>query len=804
MAWCADAGLGRRIARRVALCGAALVTVLAVPPVSAGATPQSEDAVCEAAKALMDNALPQQARRLVIANLEPASANPCLMETEKAARNAIEAAEKDADNASSKISTNQAAARELIDSALKVDGENATALKLKSSLAEPSWSQKFTQRWEQLVNSVKPWRDVALAFLVVFLVMLILARFASALPKRWARSGETRRQTLWLIGLVAAVTSSFLLTFGLAAVDRSPEGGNWVLILAFGVLFGTLGVIRITEAMATRLRLSVEVRDNKGAVSEVSTGHVIALLGELGAAPPRGLEVPRGSDVTTLEGTPIAGTPEGKILAALTRLWQLITGLTPWRLRVDEECDDVHSIVITRNGHTAGSMIVDRDQLGLRAPIAREVKADAAASQGGKAAADKETPKLPDLHRFAAAAVLTTLAQHYEGFESLCGVTDWRSLGLHYVATTDYASTANVDQQRAAFGRALDIDPRNIPARVALWHSLNRNSLHPGVLGEYIKWLLETSSGDLASTDLYSLRLRVQMALIATACNRQALTPARVQGVKPSDIVAVGEDLIDALRSKEQPGQAEALAEAMRPNAGAAFLSLVGRKNPDAVDAALRSLERVRQFNPKNHYNFACLLSRQHPSLSEGKRVRKPPDYIRAVRHLRSAAVEQSLRTSMTTDPWLSRLRKTKAYRNEFLEPLQSDFLCLDPLAGNADALRAAGLDTATRLATASDWRLSRYLKIDLLVAKRLIEIGQLAAEIPATLSDFEVEIMAALLNEGIDARAALEERLGAPGGVAGLAAKVYRDITARCKAEPLSKLTKAKLARWLESYVPT
>jgi hypothetical protein len=529
---------------------------------------------------------------------------------------------------------------------------------------------------------------------------------------------------------------------------------------------------------------------------------VIALLGELGAAPPRGLEVPRGADVTTLEGTPIAGTPEGKILAVLTRLWQLLTGLTPWRVRVDEEGEDIHSIVITRNGHSAGSMIVDRDQLGLRAPIVGDVKPGAGTSDKAVSATDKEAPKLPNLHRFSAAAVLTTLAQHYEGFEGLCGVTDWRGLGLHYVATTDYASAGNVAQQRAALGRALDIDPRNTPARIALRHSQDRESLHPGILGEYIKWLLGTSDGDLAGDHLYALRLRARMTLVAVACNRQALTNTRFPGVRPADIVQAGDALISDL-SQEQPRSADALAEAMRPSAAAAFLSLAGRKNPQTVETAVQWVRDVRQFSPRGHYNFACLLARQHPSLSEGQRNRKPPDYVHSVRHLRLAAASPDLSKFMVTDPWLSKLRETKAYRNEFLEPLETDVLALDPLVDHDDALRAAGLDSAARLAATSDWRLARYLKIDPLVANRVIKIGQLTAKIPSTLSDYQVEITTVLLSEGIDSEDELRTRVRAKAGVRNLAAKVMEDITARCKADAVSKLTSRKLTGWLESYVP-
>jgi hypothetical protein len=784
-----------RFAGRALLCSAALGVALGVPPLgTAGATQQSDEAVCEAGKTLIDEALPQQARKLVIANLDPPFTNDCLKDTRTAAATAIAKAETIASEASAEISTNPADARVKVEAALDVDAENATALKLKSSLAEPSRSETFTLRWEKLVNSLKPHRDVALAFLVVFLVLLILARFASALPHDWPKSGDADRTFFWVGGLIAAVASSLLLTFGLAAIDRSPAFGRWLLIPAMGAALGALAVFWLTKAMAMRLRLIIEVRDTKGAVSEVSTGQVIALLGELGAAPPRGLEVPRGSDVTALEGTPIAGTPEGKIVAALTRIWQLITGLTPWRVRVDEETDDLHSIVITRNGHPITSVVVDRDLLGLRSAIVEEADAGgkapantADATDEKKGGATDKTPRLPDLHRFAAAAILTTLARHYDGFEGLCGVTDWRSLGLHYIATTDYASEANANQGRAALARALDFDPSNIPARVALRHSQDRKSVDSGVLGEYIKWLLKTSNdGELASDHVYALRLRIRMSLIAAACNRQALDDATpLEAPTVADLVKAGDDLISALNSGDPRGRAGALVRAMQPSAAAAFLSLAGTKHRDTVDPCVKWLKHVHRFSPRGHYNYACFQAREHPSLADPEGAREPPDFMAAVEHLRLASAEPNLRASMTADPWLSLLREKDEYKKEFLQTPRDDLLSLEPLSNYGDDLRKAGLDTAERVAAMSNWRLSRYLKIDLLVAERLINIANLASDIPQHLSEFQVEIIQALLDEGIDSRAGLDARLDVPGGGKGLAKKLHEAIDDRCKKAP-------------------
>ena len=93
----------------------------------------------------------------------------------------------------------------------------------------------------------------------------------------------------------------------------------------------------------------------------------------------------------------------------------------------------------------------------------------------------------------AAAAVLTAIAPHDKDFESLFDVTDWRSLGLHYVATTDYPRDLDEDARERALASALHYDSRNLPARVALQASLYRYSDAWYRLDEYIDWLLDTS-----------------------------------------------------------------------------------------------------------------------------------------------------------------------------------------------------------------------------------------------------------------------------------------------------------------------
>ena len=547
------------------------------------------------ARTLIDEELPQRAIELLDRALAAFPASERLAELKSEAAAKVLLADAIATRAKALMETDSARASELATDALEIDRENAVAQGVLSSAA---WVQGLKARWDRFFEDVLgPLQDLALPFLLVLVVLLVLARMLvpTAPPKwyerRWLPTGGWKRPLLWVLGLTLALGASALLTLGVASRD-----GRYAAIL--GVVMGMSAVLLIASAMATRLRLNIEVRRESGAVDEAAVGQVIALLAELGAAKPAGLEVPRGADVTELEGTRIAGTPANKVIAAFVSLWGLIFGTTPWRVRVDAQSADRHSVVVTRNGHGIASAVVDRDQLHLRSPIVE-------AAHGPTEGKDGD---LPDLYRFSAALVLTTLAQRYKGFEGLLRVTDWRSLGLQNVATLDYVGPANADACRAALAQAVDYDAENVPAMVALRHAQDRDSQRPEVLADYCNWLVTVGEGLMPENVkeirgehdyAYALRLRVRKTLLATACNLRALEADKVP--QPIDEIPVEQGVLQAANalmedlkgkrgSKAKPWvDAEALRKAMRPSVAVAYLSLgtVGHR-PDAVGAGCR------------------------------------------------------------------------------------------------------------------------------------------------------------------------------------------------------------------------
>ena len=116
----------------------------------------------------------------------------------------------------------------------------------------------------------------------------------------------------------------------------------------------------------------------------------------------------------------------------------------------------------------------------------------------------------------------------------------------------------------------------------------------------------------------------------------------------------------------------------------------------------------------------------------------------------------------------------------------------------HAEALRRAGLTSPDDLAAASG-DLRRYLKIDFLVAARLVDVAMLAKSIDSKLDKFRVEITAVLVDSGIDSLARLRGELVPPDGLQTVVETLVRSIGGRCKEVPDPKTLEA----WLGTVEP-
>ncbi len=247
------------------------------------------------------------------------------------------------------------------------------------------------------------------------------------------------------------------LVWGLAT--QSQGGPYWLAPLA--VLVGLPALALLAMTWASRLRLTIDARKESGKTDEILSGQVIALLAEMAGGNPKGLEVPRGVDLSVLSNIPISGLPEGKFAAALTALWQTFFALTPWQIRADISGTSTCSVVITRNGRTVRTAVVDRSALALE-PAKSDSAKDDDEADASQLTDDARTHQLQVM---ICAVTLITLATRHRGFDGLLGAEDWRSIGLHYVAMKN---TTDHDLKKRLLVDAVNYEPTNFAAQVAL------------------------------------------------------------------------------------------------------------------------------------------------------------------------------------------------------------------------------------------------------------------------------------------------------------------------------------------------
>lgn len=337
---------------------------------------------------------------------------------------------------------------------------------------------RSTTTWDTFrTDVVDPAADVALAFALVAVALAVAARLLALLP--WPVRRSPSRRTRSILGIAGAglcflaaalltvvpTQTTWLTTDGTAT---APLHGAWWVP---GAVVAVVAVGLVTRWLLVRMRIAIAASNPAGR-SSVMAARVAALVGDLGGQPGRGVEVPHGSDVPSL-GESIADVPGSSWAAGIVALVQNVLGTAPWHVLVDAADDDHISVVVTRNERQVATATVERGVLRLGAD---------------DLALHDATAERVDLYRFAAATVLTALAEAYpHEFDGLAGATDWRSLGMHYVASTDLRDCP--EAQRALLALAVEWDPGNWLAQVAYRQALHRRSEDPVRIASYDHWL---------------------------------------------------------------------------------------------------------------------------------------------------------------------------------------------------------------------------------------------------------------------------------------------------------------------------
>ncbi|MET4584370.1 hypothetical protein [Pseudarthrobacter sp. PvP022] len=684
-----------------------------------------------------------------------------------------------------------------------------------------------------LPNWTAPFTSAAPVFAGMLLATMLLARFlaSTALFSRTPLGlvPGVARFAVCLAGIVLAVSGCYVFVAKSAeALDpfsAPPDGSNdlqptvgdvagWLL---FWLFIAVVGAGLFAQFLTSRLRVSVTIRDKTGKTDDAAIDKAVAYMTELGALPPRGLQVPRATDVTALSGDVLVDTPTNKILAALKKIVQSALLFVPWNVCIDETGDDQTTVVVARNGWVNRAATFTTKSLGLPDPDTDPRKGDPSSPA--------VSPPGDRRQKVAAAVVISTLATKHRGFEGLCGATHWRSIGLHYIATTEL--DRHPTQAVTLLAQALNDDPLNLPAQLASqYYRYKKSRTEPDLLA-FTNWLnarikdLPDKNGRLlkgyegiyrrlllnyvlAMLNLHSVRKSVHNELTEAEKNEtlriaQLLTerltkrvpPADVMGQAMRDVANIAERAIKdikwpptaAINQKEQAPAATATKLGDAPRTQDKKTADYGRK-PEKDWTKAENIPLA----PSVAYNLACYLaSRTSPAV-------KPSP---AEQPLKVACEDDRLRSWAKEDPVLAEFHGEKWFQKLVGASPRQAFLEIAPFNDFKAKLEAIGATTPTRLLAVAPWRLREYLDIPSPRADRIRRLATLAQKVDsltkgpdfkyAKVKGYEMELLELLISAGTEDAADIQND-----------AEHRRVLTTNLKNRCLIEIRDRELSVWL------
>lgn len=658
---------------------------------------------------------------------------------------------------------------------------------------------------------------VGLAILGLVIFFLVLGRLLVFVPKMpFFKIGSGWRAGLLFGGLGLILLGSCGIVSGLGGASAGAGGASlvralWGIVVFEGGFIALAGAVALAFYLSSRLRVALDVRGADGKTNEADSMHIVALLHELGAAPPRGIEMPVGTDVKALDDTALAVAFSNKLLAAAQKILTSMFGVTPWKVAVSPVGENLLAVAVTRNGWTVGAAGIDRKALGLSGEPA------GAASPAGKGPTTKAaTDARTELHKMAAAFILATLARKHHGFEGLCGATDWRSLGLHSIATT--GQWADAGTAEALLGKAVDLDQGSMLADIALHFYRLRREEEQKALAGYAEWLgakaagirLDIDAGVKSWAGYGALLYRVEMTFLSVVLNLPML--AEFDELRAKGRAVARRLLIELPPGHDAPVPGP-LAHSMLLNAALAYhdLSAPGdaqfRESGLGYNSAMVPHfvewyeEALGSVAPGTAYAAACSIFRES-GLSQEEKI---------IERLGYAFTDPEIKDWARSDPELKGLLSSSIKFRELLglKP-RDDYWKLDPFVPYEKQLRAAGVERLGDLT--ADETGPHDIRVDLqlspFVFARLVRLASLVRRAEAVVYSaensgvyrFRVEVVGALIEAGIER----PEEIPAVWSEEGTAeaAKHPRDLVAELITSMRQRIMEAPEAAALKAWL--
>ena len=327
------------------------------------------------------------------------------------------------------------------------------------------WRAEFSTNWKRFWDEqLAPGKNGVLALLGWLLGAAIALKLLTRLLRNKFLPSWGRFRWLGVTGAWVGVTVG-----GLVALQ-----GQWCYVL-WGLAISMFSLLVLVTYRRTRARLDITTTGDKAPSAE----HVRAVLHGMGTERSGHFEMPTASDASILKDVVVLPDSTGAIGKAVNALLGMLTLYSPWRLNIEAKSDDTVNVELYRNYVRMDAAVLNRANVLLFLDDA--TRTELAAKDA------KEAEKITyDFAIVAAAMALTAMAIEH-GFEQvLGGATKWRSVGLEYLARQ--LSVRN-DLRGRLLTEALDVDPLNDSARLALWHHRyryeDRLPAHADLLGAH-------------------------------------------------------------------------------------------------------------------------------------------------------------------------------------------------------------------------------------------------------------------------------------------------------------------------------
>ena len=662
--------------------------------------------------------------------------------------------------------------------------------------ADATWAERWSESWDGFFSSwLAPLQSPGLAILGLTLAALVLARLLAFVPLMW--SGQTSQRTIdqlkaWGLGLILGGSAVFVLFAG-------GPGVVWVLAYP-GALMIVAGVGVFSRGLATDRRIAVEVRDAAGQAAETHTRNVMVLLTTLAGSRPKGLYFAIGSDVEFLSDSSLSGVVPGKVLAALQAIATFLIGSTPWRLSVDATNPDNLAVSMSRHGRQVDAATINRSDLGL-------ARTD-----------DVDDDNDVDLDKFVAAFALMVLSTQYTDVEGLAGTGSWRSLGLHFVASTELRDDDRDARAVAILSHAVDLDPGNHPASLMLQYRLHRYATGFEELRRYADWLsaeaahLEAEHSPTQDADFALHYQRVLLNYVITVENLVSVADHPADISTSPDANRARESALELVRlidsgageRNDDQGEVSLLKQKMRLVAATGYVALGGTQ--DLLEIGGRIKEAGISASPWVRYDLGCMFYAQ--SQEQTNPTRRAELRELALGHLEYAMIAPRARAFVWKDPMLTQLHADPRFQKLAGWP-RTDFWDLEPLQPYRTRFAGLGITSPLHLSTfvGSRAELGDHLRAGRLQTLALLGVSELAnrteilsllpwAEV--LLSRYKVELVSEIIAEGILSAEELGRLSEQERDL--LSAKVFRALERRFHYEGFEFL---RVAGWVDSLVP-